>query len=182
MADQFPFPSSSPMPGTAPSGRPPHPASSAPARVGSGDEVQVVPVAPSAGRRPGMLRPPRRAADGGHHRFRSRGLVPGLRVLQAPPHAEEAQPRRLPLLILRLERTPIRQRDNSFASAPTRPAARAVDTRASAGARPATAPSSRRSPRDRSARPRRRDSAAAPPHNTTAPRRSGRGRDRCCRG
>ena len=61
-------------------------------------QLQVVPLAPSAGRRTGMLRPSRRAADGGHDRLRSRGLVSRLHVLQAPPDPEEAQPGRLPLL------------------------------------------------------------------------------------
>src|SRR6476619_2742856 len=44
-----------------------------------------------------MLRPPRRSANH-RHQLQARGVVPRLLVLQAAPHAEEAEPRRLPLL------------------------------------------------------------------------------------
>src|SRR5206468_7469644 len=45
-----------------------------------------------------MLRPSRCSADGRHDRLRSAGVVPGLCVLQTPPHTQEALARRLPLL------------------------------------------------------------------------------------
>ena len=144
----------------------------APADVAGRGAVQVVPVAASARRRPGVLRPSRRAADGRLDRLQSRSLVPRLRVLQAPPHAEEARSQRIPILevqgpgpgsevevrgtartlnCLELRPTP----KIPSPARPTRRAARAAGTSASAGARPATAPSSRTSPPDRSARRRR---------------------------
>src|SRR5204863_7040699 len=61
-------------------------------------EIQDVPVAPSARRRPRVLRPPRRASDGRHDRLRPRSVVPRLQLLQASPHSEEARPSGLPVL------------------------------------------------------------------------------------
>ena len=58
-------------------------------RVAGGREVQVVPLARHAGRR-GVLHPSRRAAVCRQGRVRRRVVVPGVRVLQAAPHAEEA--------------------------------------------------------------------------------------------
>src|SRR5439155_8066080 len=91
-------------------------------------EVQVVPLAAATGRRRGMLRPPRRAADGRHDRIRSRGLVPGLHVLQAAPYPEKTIARRIPLLAVRLRpkanttdsRTRARQPDREDRGGPRR--------------------------------------------------------------
>src|SRR5207237_7505280 len=72
--------------------------------------------------------PPRAAADGRHDRIRSRGLVPGLHVLQAAPYAEKTIARRIPLLAVRLRpkanttdsRTRARQPDREDRGGPRR--------------------------------------------------------------
>src|SRR5262249_24376893 len=101
--------------------------------VARGREVQVVPMAPAAGRRTGMLRPSGRAANR-PHQLQPRSVVPRLHALHAPPHAEETIPRRLPILVTPKILSRVR---------PTRPAARADDRRASADGPPVTGPSSR---------------------------------------
>src|SRR5262245_52225060 len=103
-----------------------------------------------------MLRPSRCPADR-RHELQARGVVPGLFVLQAPTHAEEALARRLPVLAgisaaLKGHAT----RRIPAPAPPTRLAARAAGRSASAAAPPATGPSSRTSPPGRSAHPRRR--------------------------
>src|SRR4029078_2716970 len=60
------------------------------ADVGCCDEIQIVPMAASARRRTGMLRPPRRAPDC-RYQLQPRSVVPGLLVLQASADAEKAR-------------------------------------------------------------------------------------------
>src|SRR5262249_18981849 len=117
------------------------------------------------GRRAGMLRPPRRPADRGHE-LQSRRLVPRLLVLQASPDAEEAIAGRLSVLTRPGPKDPaygltpardvgrvLRTRllgppDRAIRKIPApirpiRPAAQAVDTRASGAELRRTSPSSR---------------------------------------